>query len=43
LLSDVLSRLVGQMLACLVTNYHLGIDTQESYLAAQTSWPGLAS
>jgi mannose-1-phosphate guanylyltransferase len=40
---DVLPRLVGRMFAYLITDYHLDIGTQESYLAAQTGWPGLVS
>ena len=40
---DVLPRLVNRMFAYLITDYHLDIGTQESYLAAQTGWPGLVS
>ena len=40
---DVLPRLVNRMFAYLITDYHLDIGTQESYLAAQTGWPGLES
>jgi len=40
---DVLPRLVHRMFAYLITDYHLDIGTQESYLAAQTGWPGLMS
>jgi hypothetical protein len=37
---DIL-HLVNRMFAYLITDYHLDIGTQESYLAAQTGWPGL--
>ena len=40
---DVLPRLVNRMFAYLIDDYHLDIGTQESYLAAQTDWPGLAA
>jgi mannose-1-phosphate guanylyltransferase len=40
---DVLPRLVGRMFAYLIEDYHLDVGTQESYLAAQTGWPGLVS
>jgi len=40
---DVLPRLVNRMFAYLITDYHLDIGTEESYLAAQTGWPGLMS
>jgi len=40
---DVLPRLVNRMFAYPITDYHLDIGTQGSYLAAQTSWPGLVS
>jgi len=40
---DVLPRLVNRMFAYLIADYHLDIGTQESYLAAQTGWPGLVS
>jgi mannose-1-phosphate guanylyltransferase len=38
---DVLPRLVNRMFAYLIMDFHLDIGTQESYLAAQTDWPGL--
>ena len=38
---DVLPRLVGRIFAYLIEDYHLDVGTQESYLAAQTGWPGL--
>ena len=40
---DVLPRLVNRMFAYRITAYHLDIGTPESYLAAQTAWPGLES
>jgi mannose-1-phosphate guanylyltransferase len=40
---DVLPRLVNRMFAYQITDYHLDIGTPESYLAAQTGWPGLVS
>ncbi|HXX22861.1 MAG TPA: nucleotidyltransferase family protein [Terriglobia bacterium] len=40
---DVLPRLVNRMFAYLITDYHLDVGTPESYLAAQTGWPGLVS
>jgi mannose-1-phosphate guanylyltransferase len=40
---DVLPRLANRMFAYQITAYHLDIGTPESYLAAQTGWPGLAS
>jgi mannose-1-phosphate guanylyltransferase len=40
---DVLPRLVNRMFAHEITEYHVDIGMPESYLFAQTSWPGLAA
>lgn len=39
--SDVLPKLVNRIFAHEITDYHLDIGMPESYLSAQTNWPGL--
>ena len=40
---EVLTQLVGQMLAYPISDFILYIGTLENYRAAQTSWPGLVA
>ena len=40
---DILPRLVNQMFVHEITDYHLDVGTPNSYLSAQTTWPGLGS